>query len=278
MGNYSKQCSSANPGLLIFMIDQSGSMSGQFFENEDKAEFATKALNNAINQLIERNFSEEQPKNRCHVALIAYGSDAHLVREGSLSELFHSPMGKSHVIKKINAGDGSILEQSRDMPYWIVSKCDGGTNMVGAFRIAQGLIEQYVAARPDTPAPVIISISDGQPNVGGGYEEVAALVRAITQISCDDGAPLVYNAHIEKHGFNCCYPSSAQELPNDEHARFIFDISSQIPSAQIPAARKLGYTVEEGARGCTIGGDAVALVSLILFGSSRALFALPVYE
>lgn len=269
MTNYSKQWSSANPGLLIIMIDQSSSMSEDFSDGESKADFAAKAVNNVIRNIIDRNFAMEQPKNRCRIGLIGYGSEARLIREDSLAGLFNSPAGISPVTKKINAGDGTLVETTVNRPYWIEPECSGMTNMVGAFHIARDLIELHLGARPDAPVPVIVSISDGQPNKGGGYEEVKAVVREITALPSENGSPLVFNAHIEQNSFNCRFPADRSELPPNEHAAFIFDLSSVVPDAYRPAAAMQGITLKENARGCMISTDADGLVKLINFGSSQ---------
>ena len=50
------QWSSATPGLLIILLDQSGSMMSKYDDNMTKSEFASKAVNRVINTLIQRNF------------------------------------------------------------------------------------------------------------------------------------------------------------------------------------------------------------------------------
>jgi hypothetical protein len=277
MSNYSKQWSSANPGLLIIMIDQSGSMSEMYFDGESKAVFAAKAVNNVVQTIIDKNFSSELPKNRCRIAIIGYGSDTVLINEGALSEIASSPVGTAKVVKKINSGDGDITEVEISKPYWVEPVSNGCTNMAGAFIDAKILIEKYVGERPDAPAPVIISISDGQPNIGGGFDEVKHIVQGITAITSEDGAPLVFNAHIEANGFNCRFPADKDDIPRNEHAGFMFDISSVVPASYRSAADKNGIKLKENARGCMIGTDAEGLIALIDTGSSKARMELPVY-
>ncbi|MDR1601061.1 MAG: VWA domain-containing protein [Tannerella sp.] len=278
MANYSKQWSSANPGRLIILIDQSGSMSETYFDGESKAVFAAKAVNNVIETVINRNFSSELPKDRCRIAVIGYGDNTHLLCEGSLSELSALPEGTAKVIKKINSGDGTVTEVEILKPYWIKPVSAGCTNMAGAFLDAQILIEKYIDERPDAPAPVIISISDGQPNTGGGFDEVRNIVQSIADITTDDGAPLVFNAHIEANGFNCRFPASKDDIPRSEHAGFMFDISSIIPPSYRSSAEKNDIKLKENARGCMIGTDAEGLIALIDTGSSKARIELPAHE
>ena len=54
MNPYEMQWSSATPGLLIILLDQSGSMMSKYDDNMTKSEFASKAVNRIINTLIHR--------------------------------------------------------------------------------------------------------------------------------------------------------------------------------------------------------------------------------
>ena len=64
MNPYEMQWSSATPGLLIILLDQSGSMMSKYDDNTTKSEFASKAVNRVINTLIQRNFDGEGPQYR----------------------------------------------------------------------------------------------------------------------------------------------------------------------------------------------------------------------
>ena len=46
--NNDKQWSSANPGLLVILLDQSGSMMSNYEGNDSKTVFASKAVNKVI--------------------------------------------------------------------------------------------------------------------------------------------------------------------------------------------------------------------------------------
>jgi hypothetical protein len=269
MSNYDKQWSSANPGLLIIMIDQSGSMDGEYQYNESKAVFASKAVNNTIKRIIDRNFSGGSPKDRCSIVVFGYGQNAGLLTEGFLSDLAASPLRVETVKKKIS-DDG--IETDVQMPVYVEPKASGQTNMTEAFKLAKDLIEKFIAAAPDCPAPVVINISDGAPYVGYDYDFDAAetAAKSIMNLSCEDGSPLIFNAHIEKGSVKIKLPTSKDKL-SDKNEQFLFEISSLIPEAFRPAAEKNGLAVEPNARGCMIGVEAEDLVKLIDFGSSKGL-------
>ena len=165
--NNEMQWSSATPGLLIILIDQSGSMLMPF-ENETRTTFATKAVNRVIDTIIQKNFDGKAPKNRCFITTIGYNHKVKSLKSGYLKELDENPLRVETVKQKINDGAGGILEIDRKMPIWVEPiKDDGATNMKGAFEMAKEIIDKWISEKPNNPAPVIINISDGVPYFTG---------------------------------------------------------------------------------------------------------------
>lgn len=279
MASYEKQWSSANPGLLIIMLDQSGSMEGTYQDGETKAEFAAKAVNKVIQSIIDKNFSGTTPKDRCFIAVIGYETEAALLANGMISQFASNPLKTLDVSQKMSDGAGGIIEVPKKMPVWFEAKHGGVTNMASAFKIATEIINEYFAASPDSPAPVIINISDGVPCIWNGSDTVydleasTKMAKSLMSMSCSDGNVLLFNAHIEANSFNVQLPASESELPStgDGGAKFLFDISSVIPEGYKGAAEKSGLNVKDNSRGCMIGCDAEGLVKLIDFGSSKGL-------
>ena len=71
MAKNDKQWSSATPGLLIILLDQSGSMT-QPYEGTSRTKFATLAVNKVIDNIIQKNFDGEAPKNRCFISVMHF--------------------------------------------------------------------------------------------------------------------------------------------------------------------------------------------------------------
>ena len=63
MGKNEKQWSSATPGLLIILVDQSGSMMSPY-EGTTCTEFASLAVNKVIDNIIQKNFDGDAPKKQ----------------------------------------------------------------------------------------------------------------------------------------------------------------------------------------------------------------------
>lgn len=275
MANYEEQWSSANPGLLIILIDQSGSMTLPMRGNDSKtrSEYASLAVNRVIKTIIDKSFNGKAPKNRAFVSVIGYNQDVHEIASDYIQNLAAAPKRLEKVEKQVPDGAGGLVKTTVDMPIWVdpITE-DGTTNMKGAFEQAKDILERWVVDKPDSPAPVVINISDGVPYwdrkpVEDCMEETLNLVNEIQQIKTSDGSVLVFNACIGD-GIKSVFPTSEEEA-GDEEGKFLYEISSLIPEAYDEAAKKVELQVRPNARGCIAGADAVDLIKLIDFGSSK---------
>ena len=270
-----KQWSSATPGLLIIMLDQSGSMLTPDYEGSDsRTVFATKAVNRVIDTIIQKNFNGTEPKNRCFVTVIGYNHNIKSLASGYLKDLYNNPLRIDAVKQKISDGAGGILEIEKKMPVWVdpITQ-DGATNMKGAFEMAKEIIEKWISDKPQNPAPVIINISDGVPffqglDVSECMQQTINIVNQIKAIDTEDGKIQIFNAMIGDEP-KCDFPASTSEI-NGEEAKFLYEISTDIPDSYKGAAEKNGFSYKPGARGMISHADGIQLVSLIDFGSSKA--------
>ena len=89
MTNNEMQWSSATPGLLIIMVDQSGSMMKPYYGEDSRTQYAAKAVNRVINTLIQKNFDGKAPKNRCFIMVIGYDVEVKKIASGFLQTLEH---------------------------------------------------------------------------------------------------------------------------------------------------------------------------------------------
>lgn len=273
MSNYSKQWSSATPGLLIILLDQSGSMLDDY-EGSTRTSFASLAVNKVIDNIIQKNFDGEAPKNRCFISVIGYNHNVKELCSGWLKDLDASPLRYETLKKKLPDGTGGIVEVEVKQPVWVEPiKDDGATNMLGAFKLAKDLANQWTTDNPDRPSPVIINISDGVPYYDGKaprlcMQETVSLAKEIMSMSNDDGNVLIFNAQIDMSSGTVRYPANRASVSQEE-AQFLFDITSEIPDSYKFAAAKNELPVKDGSRGCVFGADGVDLIQLIDFGSSK---------
>ncbi len=273
MAKNEKQWSSATPGLLIILLDQSGSMLSDY-EGTTRTSFASLAVNKVIDNIIQKNFDGDAPKNRCFLSVIGYNHNVKELCSGWLTDLDATPLRYETLKKKTFDGTGGIIEVEVKQPVWVEPITnDGATNMLGAFQLAKDLAKKWIEDRPDAPAPVIINISDGVPFYDGKdpricMQETVSLAKEIMNLSNEDGNVLIFNAQIDKSNGTVVCPSNRDKVTQEE-AKFLFDITSEIPASYKAAAAKNELSTEDGSRGCIFGADGVQLIQLIDFGSSK---------
>jgi uncharacterized protein YegL len=271
----SKQWSSATPGYIIFLVDQSGSMQQPYSGGKTRAEFTALVINRTINELVNTNMDGEKVKDRVFISMIGYGGSSSLavddIRSDYLSEFADNPLRIEKIKKKVSDGGGGLVEIEEQMPIFIESVANGLTPMTDALKFAKELIEGWLQKKPDNPAPIIINISDGLPCAGGSVEdemEKSVIVsKEIMSINSQDGNPLIFNSHIGDGGTQCGFEESENEL-SDEQAKFLFNISSKVPESYKQAAVKQDFKVKEESRGFVSNADPESFIKFINFGSS----------
>ena len=275
MAKNEKQWSSATPGLLIILLDQSGSMRSQYEGSDSRTVFASRAVNKVIDNIIQKNFDGDAPKNRCFISVVGYNHNVKELCSGWLKDLAANPLRYENLKKKMPDGTGSIVEVDVKQPVWVEPiTTDGATNMLGAFKLAKQLAEKWIADNADNPAPVIINISDGVPYYDGKdphicMQETTALANEIMNLSNVDGNVLIFNAQIDDKGNgSVVFPTDRSKISQEE-AQFLFDITSEVPDSYKDAAAKNELPVEKGSRGCIFNADGVQLIQLIDFGSTK---------
>ena len=276
MSNNSKQWSSANPGYIIFLIDQSGSMGENYTGGKNKAEFTSLVINRTINDLIFTSSAGDKIKDRVFISLIGYGgkggNSVEDIRSDYLSSFADDPLRIEKIKKKVSDGAGGLVEIEEEMAMYVEPTSNGLTPMAEALAFAKQLIEGWIAKKPDNPAPVIINVSDGMPYTGGDIfediENTVSTANSIMQINTGDGNPLIFNVHLGQAPFNETKFSSTENEIADEEGKLLFKISSKVPEAYREAARKHEFVTDADSRGFVSNSGPETLIKFINFGSS----------
>jgi uncharacterized protein YegL len=280
MTNYSKQWSSATPGYLIFLVDQSGSMSTKWTDDKTFAEYTAEVINQTINELIATNAAGETVKNRVFISLIGYGGSNSIenLRSDYLSKYADSPIRVEKLSKRVSDGSGSWVNMEVEIPIFLESKAEGLTPMSGAFGLAKRLIQGWIQKKNDNPVPVIINVSDGQPEdktpdlTRIETEQTISLAKDIMRLQTLDGYPLIFNVHIAKNGTEIRFPENSFELNGDSMAEFLFKISSEVPQVYKQAAKDLQLSsIGDNAKGFISNASPETLLKFINFGSSGGI-------
>lgn len=273
MANNDKQWSSATPGHIIFLVDQSGSMGEAYTEGKTRAEFTALVISRTIQEIINANMDGKGVKNRVFISVIGYGGSSSLAVDALASNYLGkiNPLRTEKIKLKQSDGGGGLVEVDQKMPIFIEPVANGLTPMADALKFAKELIEEWLTRNPDNPAPIIINVSDGFPYTGNTVEEemgkAISVSEEIMNLSCSDGSPLIFNAHIGDGGTKCQFSESETEL-SDEQAKFLFKISSNVPESYKEAAKKHGFPVGANSRGFVSNSDPENLIKFINFGSS----------
>ncbi|MGN0051739.1 MAG: vWA domain-containing protein [Prevotella sp.] len=267
---YENYFTRANPGLIVFLIDQSKSMEDPWSGGKTLAEQTALSINRCISEMAIRFTSGTVIKDEANIIMIGYGGteksmEAELLRSGSIATLCSDDtIPVQHLKQKISDGAGGILEIDVDQKEFITPKAVWGTPMASAFQLASALVTEWVSrakealddegnpiTRDDSldPVPLIINISDGEPT--DNETDVRKYAREIMEINCPDGNPLIFNIHLSANGGQeVCMPMDDKALPvNDKMSRLLYEISSSLPESMVKAANEFGFpNAEAGAK------------------------------
>lgn len=262
-----------NPGLIMILIDQSGSMDAIFENGKSRATVAALAVNRCIQSILEGCKSMEKTKDRCYVLVVGYGAPnknpkamgqkAYLIVGGKISEVENQRLRLDTIKKRESDGAGGLIEIDYSLGIWTDPCVEGDTPMDEAFKKAQEFASQWVLEHPHSFPPVAINITDGEPNDASAAESSA---RALMNVATSDGNLLLFNAHI-RGGQGVGYPASEVEL-SDSFEKLMFRLSSEIPTSMLEFAKKTGLPVKAGSRGLIINADAENMIKLIELGST----------
>jgi hypothetical protein len=278
-GSYSAEISRENPACVLFLLDQSYSMTEPLAGDSAsrKANVAADAINNLIRTLIVRctKNANEGPRDYYEIGVIGYGSQRGVgpcfggALKGKVlvptSELANKPLRVENRTRKIPDGSGGLTEVAVKFPVWFEPIAELDTPMLEAIQHARRVLNQWTAGHKKSYPPIVINITDGEPN-----EDPIAAARALTSLSVDDGNVLLYNLHLSMVAREpILFPASTAVLP-DEFAAMLFEMSSVFPDKARLEFEVEGYSVDPGSRGFVFNTNAEALIRFIEVGTRTA--------
>lgn len=295
---YTAAISRSNPSCFLFLIDQSGSMDevmnptnvrpaevpfqkdGQTYthvaEGPTKAQLVADAINRLLQNLSIKCAKSEGVRDYFSVGVIGYGGDNTAGRVAPsfsgvlagrelvpISEIANNPARIDERMKKVPDGAGGLVEQKIKFPIWFDAVANGGTPMCEALRRARAILEPWVIECPESFPPVVINITDGESTDG----DPTAEANALKALATDDGAVLLFNAHISVRSTQAIeFPSSESGLP-DQHAQLLFGMSSVLPPQMQSQARLEGMMVTEMSRGFVFNAKMDQVIQFLDIGT-----------
>lgn len=291
-GKYQRNAERANPACILFLIDQSFSMTEGFAGSTDPTKTKITSLSTAVNRFISDLIGmcekgEDQPRDYFYVGVIAYTTDRNdppnvlvgpvLTGERgtltandllSVSQLFNDPLAIEDRMRKFDDGAGGLIEMPVKFPIWYREPDPismGGTPMCHALEYARGIAEAWCSSRPGSFPPVVVHLTDGEPTDG----DPEPYAEALKALATDDGNVLLFNCHLSSSpALPVVFPVSDSTLP-DDYARMLFRMSSILPDSPEVRAQleSKGVNFPSGARGMVFNADATALLTLIKLGT-----------
>ncbi len=271
---YTAQITRANPTLIVFLLDQSGSMADPFGGEQSarKADFVASTVNHALHDLVIRCTKTEEVRDYYHVALVGYGRSVGSALGGSLSGLAVAPVSAiadnpariESGYRRVPDGAGGFVETPVRYPVWVHPHADVGTPMCRALGRVREILDGWLRAHPRGFPPTVLHLTDGESSDGDPVDAG----KEIMSLGTDDGRVLLFNCHVSSsRAHRVEYPSEESAL-SDSFARTLFRISSQLPENFLGAAQQLGVNVNEGSRGFVFNADPSSVVQFYEIGTS----------
>lgn len=283
---YTRRFSRRHPGLFVFVLDQSRSMSEPVLGmNCSKADFAATALNELIYAMLDQTPIDDDTGERrkyIYLSVLGYSDEvvSLLTPDGSpidLPTLGKHPLGQTTVSRDVYiSGTGTFQSvQETTRPYWIKPSWVNATQMDKAFIRARDLIRTWLHSPPEPGQapreqgfpPVIIHITDGEDN---GIYDPEPLSYEIRSEGTQQGATLIFNCHFTANMQDpTIFPTREDEVRHlSPFAAKLLAMSSIIPEPLILNASEVtGRPIASGARGFIYNSNAEVLVKFLNFGT-----------
>jgi len=259
--------SSTHPCLIVYLVDQSGSMADPFGNSpHSKAIEVANAVNDNIYELGLRCIgSNGELKNRFEFAFIRYGTNQNVAESGWEGRL------KGKWIASIEEVFEHPLYIEDDKPIWVTSHAGNNTPMTKAFENARLLCQDWInwGNHQSCHPPIIINITDGEAtDAGKNSQYLRNEIEQLRALSTQYGSPLVLNVHISgRAAEKVSYPHVMSS--EDPFAQLLFEISSPLDTNMIRLAKQKGYQIENHARGYIFNGNGTDLINFLNVGTPQ---------
>ncbi|MFZ4617215.1 MAG: hypothetical protein ACOYM2_13590 [Rectinemataceae bacterium] len=262
---YTRAISRADPTLIVFLLDRSGSMGDNYARGLTKAEFLARTVDKTLMELAVRCNKADGTRDYFHIACIGYN-------DGKIGSAFSSPLdGEDWLpISRVAASPIGLVKgiDGSQIPNWVRTVSDGDTPMKAAFEHSCRLVARWCDGHPRSYPPTIINVSDGQ-STDGDPSGTASILR---QLHTEDGECLVYNLHVSSAGgIESVFPDSAAGL--DEHGKLLYSMSSQFPPHLVERAQALRMPVNPASRFFAYGAGTEVVTSFFDLGTRTTRLA-----
>ena len=276
--SYTAEISRANPSVMLFLIDQSGSMADSLGGDGrgSKADQLAVIINRLLQNIVIRAAKAEGVRDYYYVGVIGYGAQVGPAFAGALdgrdlvplSAVAENPARIEERTRKVQDGAGGLVDEKVRFPIWFEPVANGGTPMCQALSYARTVLDGWLDGHPGCFPPIVINITDGEAtDHGGDVANLLGAAQSVRELHSSDGNVLLFNAHISA-GTQASveFPDSEEGLPN-EYSRILFRMSSLLPEHLRAEAQREEYPVSVETRGFVFNADMVAIIRFLDIGT-----------
>jgi len=260
---YSRRFDRRNPGCLLFLLDQSGSMSEPMAGTRamSKADGVAHAVNDLLLTIVRRCVKDagQSPRHYYDIGVIGYGNEALPLLTGPLTGRKLASVGEiaDAVLRVEDRGEGPL-------PVWFEPVAKGRTAMCSALEMAGRVASGWVRAHPGSFPPIIINISDGKPTDG----DPTIWSERIRKLHTNNGNVLLFNINLSSGASRpISFPAVDDDLP-DDYSGLLFHMSSELPEIMREQARAMNIPIASKARGFVCNADMSAVIRALEIGTS----------
>lgn len=249
------------PGLLIFLLDQSGSMS-------NKTTAVVKAIQDGVWPcLLDCENGDDPIKHRFCLVVISYSGDgANIIKQSLSNDVLYD----------------LVYQSRKNNTTFISPKASGTTPMAEAFALASSVVDDWINKTNvskangkirGVPAPIVVNITDGDPNDMTTAEQKA---KELMSKKTDGGNVVLLNLHLSEGSRDVTkqFPVNESDLDNNDRSKFLFGISSQLDENMVKVAWSKGLeTAKIGSRGLMVNASGADISKFIAFGSGSGSMA-----
>lgn len=255
---YERRIDRADPGCLLFLVDQSGSMNEPVHGTSvPKKDAVAEQINNLLTEFILAcSAGDEGIRHYFDIGVIGFGVEVGSALSG--------PLAGRKLVSIVDLADQPLATEPK--PIWLRPTAGGATPMCAAMDTAGRLMADWANDHPDSFPPIVINISDGAAT-DGDHARLTGLAARMRSLKTLDGDLLFFNVNVSaRPGEPLLFPSDASALPaDDSYARVLFEMSSKLTPRQLKEAQRLG--AQPGARGFAFNSDVMALRQFLEIGT-----------
>lgn len=273
---YIANISRSNPILFVFLLDQSGSMSGAFGGAESgisKAQGIADTINRLLSNLVIRGSVGDQVRDYCEVAVLGYGGKQGVMPAFSgqlagkeivrISEIAVYPSRIENRTMKLPDGAGGLIDTPTKFPIWFEPTAESDTPMTRAFQRAYDLVSRWITNHPNSFPPIVINITDGEATDG----DPTPYAQKIKSLQTDDGNVLLFNCFISSSVAEPLLFPDSVSIIKEPYGKKMFEMSSTLPLAMTETAKQQGLPVSNTSKGFAYQADLREIIQFLDIGT-----------